>query len=88
MLEEVGSAIGLLRFKSGASIDPDTHGSSTTGEIRFGGDTETIGKGSNTSKRRSEDGSVVSTSWVRGAIFEESGIRLFETLEFVLHLLS
>lgn len=77
MLEKVGSAIGLLRFKSGACIDPDTNGSSTTGEIRFGGDTETIGKGSNTSKRRSEDGSMVSMGWVRGAIFEESGIRFF-----------
>lgn len=88
MLKEVGSTVGLLRFKSGAGIDPDTNGSGTAGEIRFGGDTETVGKCSNTSKRRSEDGSVVCTGWVRGAVFEESRIRLFETLEFLLHVLS
>lgn len=47
MLEEMGSAVGLVRLRAASGINPDTDGSGLRMGLRLCGDSQAVGEGGN-----------------------------------------
>lgn len=59
MLQEMRRAVGLVGLESRPGVDPNPDGGGLRGQVRFGGDAETVGQGGYAGLRSGEDPSVV-----------------------------